>query len=47
MNEEFVVPEIPENPFDSIDLLVFKDEITQNLENIFKKVKKKILTKNR
>ena len=42
MNNDFILPQIPVNPFEEIDISIFKEEITQHLINIFEKVKKKI-----
>jgi hypothetical protein len=42
MNNDFILPQIPVNPFEEIDVSIFKEEITQSLINIFEKVKKKI-----
>ena len=40
--DDFVLPNSAENPFEAIDVSIFKEEITQSLINIFEKVKKKI-----
>ena len=40
MNNDFILPQIPVNPFEAIDVSIFKEEITQSLINIFEKVKK-------
>ena len=42
MNNDFILPQIPVNPFEAIDVSIFKEEITQSLINIFEKVKKKL-----
>ena len=42
MNNDFIFPQIPVNPFEAIDVSIFKEEITQSLINIFEKVKKKL-----
>ena len=39
MEDDFIIPENPENPFDSIDLFLFKEEVIEKLEEIFSKVK--------
>lgn len=41
--EEFVMPPPDENPFEPIDVFLYKEEIVDNLEEILKKVKIKIL----
>ena len=39
-NQDFIIPQFPVNPFEEIDISIFKEEITQHLINIFEKVKK-------
>lgn len=41
-NQDFIIPQFPVNPFEEIDISIFKEEITQHLINIFEKVKKNI-----
>ena len=36
--EEFVMPPPDENPFDPIDVFLYKEEIADNLEEILKQV---------
>ena len=38
-NQDFIIPQLV-NPFEEIDISIFKEEITQHLINIFEKVKK-------
>ena len=40
MNEEFIIPEKPEYPFEQIEISIFKDEIIQHLTDCFEKVNK-------
>ena len=35
MEDDFTIPDEPENPFDSINLFLFKEEIINQLEEIF------------
>ena len=38
MNNDFILSQIPVNPFEAIDVSIFKEEITQHLINVFEKV---------